>query len=185
MTAAVYLGSSDGRSPKYRENAYRLGRLLAEAGIAVVYGGAGVGTMKALAEGVLDAGGSLTGVMPKGFKGRSNYAAQGIDVRLNVPGVHFIETSDMGSRIATMERLSDVCIILPGSHGTMHEFFSYFTGIELGNFERRMAILNTDGYYDSLLEQLNKMREEGFSPEEDSSRLIVAATPEELVQRLV
>ena len=184
MTAAVYLGSSNGNSPKYCENARRLGRLLAEKGIAVVYGGASVGTMKALAEGVLEAGGSLTGVMPVGFRGRRNYAAKGIDVRLHAPGIHFIETPDMGSRIATMEQLSDMCIILPGSHGTMEEFFSYFTGIEVGRFDKRIAILNTDGYYNPLLELLETMLKEGFSPAEDGGRLIVAATPEELVSRL-
>lgn len=184
MTATVYLGSSNGNDPKYCGNARRLGTLLAQAGIAVVFGGAGVGTMKSLADGVLEAGGSLTGVMPGGFKGRKDYAEKGIDVRLNAPGLHFIETPDMGTRIATMENLSDVCIILPGSHGTMEEFFSYFVGIELGRFDRKIAILNTDGYYTPLLDLIRNMVREGFSPQDDLSRLIVAATPEELVEKL-
>ena len=184
MTAVVYLGSRPGNDPKYCENAYRLGKLLAEAGIDVVYGGAGVGTMQALADGVLEAGGNLTGVFPKGFAGRKDYADKGIDVRVKTKGAKIIEVPDFDVRIREMERLSDVAIILPGSFGTMHEFFSYYEGVVLGRFHRKIAILNTDGYYDSLLQFIHKMVAEGFTDSSDEDVLIVASTPEELVERL-
>lgn len=184
MTAAVYLGSRPGNDPKYCENARELGRLLAEAGIDVVYGGAGVGTMGAFAEGVISAGGKLTGVFPKGFSGRRDYSEKGIDVRLHNPGLELVETPDFATRIREMERRSDICIILPGSYGTMHEFFSYYEGILLGRFDRKIAILNTDGYYDPLLGAIRKMISEGFTDASDEDCLIVASTPEELVSRL-
>lgn len=184
MTAAVYLGSCPGNNPKYCDNAYKLGRLLAEAGISVVYGGAGVGTMEYLARGVLEAGGSLTGVFPKGFAGRKDYAEKGIDVQLKGPGITMIEVPDFDVRIREMERLSDVAIILPGSFGTMHEFFSYYEGVVLGRFERKIAILNTDGYYDPVLELVRNMVRCGFTDSSDKDALIVAETPEELVQKI-
>lgn len=76
-TVAVYLGSRTGKGPEYVNNACRLGRLLAENGIKIVYGGASVGTMKALADGCFAAGGHITGVFPSGFKGKRDNAAAG------------------------------------------------------------------------------------------------------------
>ncbi len=184
MTAAVYLGSRKGNDPKYGRNARLLGRLLAEAGISVVYGGAKVGTMGELAKGVLEAGGSLTGVFPKGFKGRKDYADKGIEVKQDGPGINFVEAPDFDSRIREMERRSDICIILPGSFGTMHEFFSYFEGNELSSYERRLAILNTDGYYDPILKLVGNMISAGFTDASDMDSLLVASTPEELVSKL-
>ena len=182
MTVSVYLGSKPGNDPVHFRNAYELGRLLAEAGISVVYGGAQVGTMGALARGVLEAGGSLTGVIPKGFKGRKSYEEKGLDVWL--PGIETVETPDFPTRIRTMENMCDAFIVLPGSCGTMHEFFSAIEGSVLGRFEKKIAILNTDGYYDPLLELFHNMEREGFTDEKDSGWLVVAATPEELVLNL-
>ena len=79
-TVAVYLGSRPGNDPKFVQNAHGLGRLLAENHIDIVYGGASVGTMKALADGALDAGGKVVGVFPTGFKGKKDNAAAGIEV---------------------------------------------------------------------------------------------------------
>ena len=182
MTVSVYLGSRPGNDPVHCRNAYTLGRLLAEAGIAVVYGGACVGTMGELARGVLEAGGSLTGVIPTGFKGRKSYAEKGIDVWLK--GIRTIETPDMPSRIRKMEELCDMFIILPGSCGTMHEFFSAIEGSVLGRFDKKIAILNTGGYYDPLIKLLDNMEREGFTDGNDKGWLLVAATPEELVSKL-
>ena len=178
----MYLGSRPGNDPVHCRNAYTLGRLLAEAGIAVVYGGACVGTMGELARGVLEAGGSLTGVIPTGFKGRKSYAEKGIDVWLK--GIRTIETPDMPSRIRKMEELCDMFIILPGSCGTMHEFFSAIEGSVLGRFDKKIAILNTGGYYDPLIKLMDNMEREGFTDGNDKGWLLVAATPEELVSKL-
>ncbi len=188
MKIAVYLGSRPGSDPKFKENAHELGRLLAANGIEVIYGGASVGTMGALAEGVREAGGLLTGVFPKGFKGRKDLADAGVDVRntwSDYPGYRYLETPTFDERIRAMESMAGACIILPGSYGTMHEFFSFFEGNEVGRFRKPLFILNTDGYYDPLLELVRRMVDAGFTPEGDFDLLFSASTPEELVRKVL
>ena len=185
-TVTVYLGSRTGRGPKFVENAYKLGRLLAENGISIVYGGASVGTMKALADGAAAAGGHITGVFPAGFKGKRDNAAAGIDV--GPGGVSLTETiivKDIAERIATMERIADAMIFLPGSFGTMTEAFSWMEEWQLGYHSKPAFVLNTDGYYDGLLTQFDKMISEGFMDGFDLTTLVTAETPETLLSKLL
>ena len=186
MKVAVYLGSRPGNSPEFVNNAREMGRCLAQKGIEVVYGGASVGTMGALAQGVLESGGRLTGVFPQGFKGRKENAHRGIDVRNHAiqAGYRLLETPDFDSRIRTMERLSDACIILPGSTGTMHEFFSFYEGNVLGEPRKPIGILNVGGYYDPLVEFIHSMVDHGFTGAEDLEGVIVSPSPSELADRI-
>lgn len=187
IKAAVYLGSNPGNDPKYMNNARELGRLLAAEGIEVIYGGARVGTMGAMSEGVLEAGGRITGVFPKGFKGRKVYARDGFDVRQTGEGYGnytYLETDTFDDRIRKMEQLADLCIILPGSYGTMHELFSFFEGNELDRFNKPVAILNLDGYYDPLLELIRNMTDAAFTGKEDLDLFLVAGTPAELLGKI-
>ena len=187
IKAAVYLGSNPGNDPKYMNNARELGRLLAAEGIDVVYGGARVGTMGAMSEGVMEAGGRITGVFPKGFKGRKVYARDGFDVRQTGEGYGnytYLETDTFDDRIRKMEQLADLCIILPGSYGTMHELFSFFEGNELDRFNKPVAILNLDGYYDPLLELIRNMTDAAFTGREDLDLFLVAGSPEELLEKI-
>lgn len=187
IKAAVYLGSNPGNDPKYVRNARELGRLLAAEGIEVIYGGARVGTMGAMSEGVMEAGGKITGVFPKGFKGRKTYASHGLDVRQKGEGYGnytYLEAGTFDERIRTMEQMADFCIILPGSYGTMHEFFSFFEGNELDRFNKPVAILNVDGYYDPLLQLIRNMTDAAFTGGEDLDLIIVAASPEELLAKI-
>ena len=184
-TVAVYLGSRTGKGPEFVKNACRLGQLLAENDIRIVYGGASVGTMKALADGCAAAGGHITGVFPAGFKGKKDNAAAGIKV--GPEGVALSETiivSDIAERIATMERLSDAMIFLPGSFGTMTEAFSWMEGWQLGYHTKPAFCLNTDGYYDGLLTQMRTMVAAGFMDSDDMNLLQVAPTPDSLVSLL-
>ncbi|MBR5033979.1 MAG: TIGR00730 family Rossman fold protein [Bacteroidales bacterium] len=184
-TVAVYLGSRTGAGRKYVENAYRLGQLLAENGIRIVYGGASVGTMKALADGAAASGGEIIGVFPAGFKGKKDNADAGIDV--GPEGVSLTETifvEDIAERIATMENLADAMVFLPGSFGTMTEAFSWMEEWQLGYHTKPALILNTDGYYDGLLAQFAKMIDEGFMDGCDMDHLSACTTPEELVAKL-
>ena len=181
-TVAVYLGSRPGNEPKFVANAFELGRLLAQSHIGIVYGGASVGTMKALADGCASAGGHITGVFPAGFKGKKDNAEAGIHV--GPEGVTLSETifvADIAERIATMERLSDAMIFLPGSFGTMTEVFSWIEGWQLGYHTKPAFCLDTDGYYDGLLAQFGTMISAGFMDSEDLSLLHSAASPAELV----
>jgi len=188
MKAAVYLGSRPGLSPEFCENARELGRLLASNGIEVIYGGSRMGTMGALFDGAVEAGGKITGVFPKNFTGRKEYAELGVQIFEDGAGYGkytVIQTETLAERIRTMERLADICILLPGSYGSMHEFFSFFEGNELGTFRKPLAILNLNGYYNPILELVKNMEAAGFSDRGDLASLIVADTPAALVKRLL
>ena len=150
---AVYLGSKPGSSPIFTESATLLGKKLALNGITVVYGGTTVGTMKALADGVLEGNGKLIGVFPRKFmyKGILN----------PLLGETYI-TEDLKDRKAKMEELSDACIIMPGSYGTMDELFEYAVNNQLDSLHRPIFLLNLNGFYDHLLSQLDVMVEHGF-----------------------
>ena len=185
-TVAVYLGSRSGKGNLFVENAFALGRMLAEAGIRIVYGGSSVGTMKALADGAVAAGGEIVGVFPVGFKGKKDNAAAGIDV--GPGGVTLTETiyvKDIAERIATMEHLSDAMIFLPGSFGTMTEAFSWLEEWQLGYHAKPAFILNSSGFYNGLLTQFDKMIAEGFMDSFDLKPLVTAETPESLISKLL
>lgn len=162
MKIAVYLGSHRGNDPVYCETAYELGLRLARKGIGVVYGGARVGTMGELARGVADGGGECIGVYPKGFRGRPAVAREGIEVKQE--GLtDFIEVDGFPQRKQMMEDLSDCCVALPGSWGTLDELFAYTTSTQLEfNGGKRLFVLNIKGFYDDLKRQILKMNEEGF-----------------------
>ena len=120
----VYLGSASGNSPVYADNAAELGRRLAQAGVEIIYGGASVGTMWTMASAAIEAGGKVTGVFPKNFKGKKESRDRRIEVRAQGLA-EMVETPDLASRVAKMTELSQACIVLPGSWGTMHELFCW------------------------------------------------------------
>ena len=187
MKVAIYLGSRSGNSPEFVRNAFELGKLLAQNGIEVIYGGACVGTMGALFDGVRQGGGRITGVFPRHFAGRKEYASEGRKVFEDgggYEGYTFVETPSFDERIRKMESLADICVLLPGSYGSMHEFFSFFEGNELGRFSKKMAILNSGGYYTPLLNLIKNMQDAGFSDPDDLQSLIIAETPAELAAKL-
>jgi len=184
-TVAVYLGSRSGRGTEFTDNAYRLGMLLARNDIRIVYGGASVGTMKALADGAAAANGHITGVFPAGFKGKRENASAGIAV--GPEGVSLTKTifvKDIAERIAIMENLADAMIFLPGSFGTMTEAFSWMEEWQLGYHFKPAFVLNYGGYYDGLLAQFRKMIAEGFMDGGDMDYLKVCPTPDDLVGKI-
>lgn len=164
---AVYLGSAAGNSPAYAENAAEIGRRLAEAGVEIVYGGASVGTMWTMASAAIGAGGRVTGVFPKNFKGKKESQDRKIEVRAQGLA-EMVETPDLASRVDTMTELSQACIVLPGSYGTMHELFCWLLGYQLRTHSKPVFILNTGGYYDPLRELFAGMAREGFMSAKDS-----------------
>lgn len=187
MKASVYLASRVGNNPIYVENARTLGRLLAENGIEVIYGGSRVGCMGALFEGVREAGGKITGVFPQGFAGRKEDAKKGITIMQDGDGYAnytLVSPPNLDERIRIMEKLADACIVLPGSQGTMHEFFSFFEGKVLGNFDKPILILNTNGYYDPLIQLFQKMQDAGFHYPGALQSLIIKDNPTDLVAAL-
>lgn len=182
-TVAVYLGSAIGRSQIFSDTAFSLGAELAKKGISVVYGGACVGTMNSLANGVLSEDGEIIGVFPRGFKGKKSYQEKKIEV-CHQGLTRLIEVEDMSERKKVMEQMSDCCIALPGSYGTLDELFEYIVNHQLGFHDKPVYILNLEGFYDPVMEMIEKMKETEFLKGYDQSFIFFCNTAEELLQKL-
>jgi len=171
----VFCGSSAGNHPIYKETAYQVGKTLALQGIEVVYGGNNVGLMGAVADGALEHGGKVTGVLPR-FLESKEAAHLGLTKLIMVDTMH--------ERKWIMNQLSDAVITLPGGFGTMEEFFEMLTWHQLGLHAKAVTILNVNGYYDSLISLVDQMTQEGLLSPENRHKLIVAETIEELLPKI-
>jgi len=168
----VFCGSSSGSDPAYVEAAGRLGRLLADEGITLVYGGARVGLMGAVADAALGAGGKVIGVLPDFLKRKE----------LEHPKLtELLIVSSMHERKARMAELADAFIALPGGMGTLEEFCEVVTWAQLGLHEKPCGLLNIQGYYDPLLEFVDRMIDEGFVRKKHKGLVLSAETPAELL----
>ncbi len=172
MRICVFLGSQRGNRPEYSEQAQYLGRYLAESGIGLVYGGASVGLMGDLARAAMDAGGEVIGVIPHRIAELEIGAEFITDLR-------YVETLE--ERENLMFELSDGFIAIPGGVGTLEELFTAFTWNVLRYHGKPVGLLNTDGYYDRLLELLRFQCDEGFIPAYWLGFLIVEEDVEALV----
>jgi uncharacterized protein (TIGR00730 family) len=163
----VFCGASPGRLPEYTEAARALGRLLAERGLGVVYGGASVGMMGALADGALAAGGEVIGVIPQRLL-ESEIAHAG------VTKLHIVDT--MHERKALMAELSDAIITLPGGSGTLEELFEMFTWSQLGLHHKPIGLLDIADYWQPLLRFLQYAVDERFLRAEHLEKLLLVET---------
>jgi len=181
---AVYLGSHPGNGDIWCDTARDFGGRIARKGWRLIYGGSTMGTMGALADGCLAAGGECIGVFPSGFKGKPEVAAKGIEVARrdltlmkNCP--NFRERKQM------MEEMSDCCVALPGSWGTLDELFTYCTNSELKfNGGKPIFVLNLNGYYDTLKAMIQNMYECGFILEYSTHLIRFCNTLDELMAAL-
>ena len=171
----VFAGSSSGVRPEYRDAAEALGRLLAERGIGVVYGGARVGLMGTLADAALAAGGEVVGVIPAALVAKEIAHSGLTDLRV---------VASMHERKATMADLADGFVALPGGWGTFEELCEVVTWAQLGLHRKPCGLLNVQGYFDRLLAFLAHTIDEGFVRPEYAGMMAVAATPGELLDRL-
>lgn len=170
----VFCGSSPGSRPDYTAAGAKLGGLLAQRGLAVVYGGASVGVMAAVADAALERGGEVIGVIPRLLLDREIAHAGLSDLRI-------VET--MHERKALMADLSDAVIALPGGAGTMDELFEMFTWSQLGLHHKPIGLLNVAGYWDGLLAFLQHMVDERFLWAEQRDALLVEHDPGLLLDR--
>lgn len=170
---SVYCASSSKIDPAYMEEAYKVGLLLARAGITLINGAGNMGLMKASSDGCLEAGGRAVGIIP-GFMIAEGWCHQGMS--------EIIETPDMHIRQQKMAEAGDAAIVLPGGCGSMAELFELITWKQLGLYLKPIVILNTKGYYDALLQQLEQAAEEQFMRKEHLQIWRVAQTAEEAVQ---
>ena len=180
-SVAVFLGSS-AASEDHLRFAYSFGRQLAGKGFKAIFGGAEVGTMKAFANGVIDARGEIVGVFPKGFGGKREVAASHQNI-IMTSVTETIEVKDMAERMSVMNSMSDCCVILPGGYGTMEELFCYAVENEIGIHDKIAYVMNTGGYYDALEDLVAKMKSEHFL-RADSSVIRFVHSAEELFEEL-
>jgi uncharacterized protein (TIGR00730 family) len=149
----VYCGSGTGTDPAYEKSARVLGYRLAEAGIGLVYGGGSIGLMGALARAVLDAGGAVTGIIPRFL----------LERELLLDGLtETIVTDNMHQRKMLMFERAGAFAALPGGVGTLEELVEQLTWVQLGQHEKPIALVNIAGFWDPLIGLFEKMRREGL-----------------------
>jgi hypothetical protein len=164
---AVYCGSADGNLPAFRAEAVALGQAIAAAGLGLVYGGAKVGLMGAVADSALAAGAPVIGVLP-GILSDSEIAHSGL-TRLE-----FVET--MHQRKARMAELADAFLILPGGYGTLEEMLEAVTWAQLRLHAKPVILINTANYWDGLLTFLDSAAAAGFL--KPQNRALLHAAPD-------
>lgn len=168
----VYCGSSDSIHPDYLPAARQMGLTLARRGIRLIFGGGKTGLMGALADGALEAGGEVIGVIVPSM----NTPA------LAHPGLTRMDVvADMHARKARMHALAEGYIALPGGYGTFDELFETITWAQTGVHEKPIGLLNVRGYFDHLLAALDHAMAEGFIFPEHRAALCCEADPEELL----
>ena len=178
----VFCGSSPGRDPAYVVAAADTGRLLAERGIGVVYGGGSAGLMGALADAALGAGGDVVGVLPAGLFPATVTATP---LRDHHTGTFRLEeVVDMHARKARFHELSDGYLVLPGGLGTLEEMAEVATWAQIGLHDRPIGFLDVNGYYDALMAWLDRAVEERFLGAGTREQLHVAEDPAELLRRM-
>ena len=172
MTVCVFAASSSRVNEEYNRAATLLGSLLAKAGMDVAFGGGGIGLMGRLADAVRENGGKITGVIPS-FMEEEGWGHKGID--------EMIITRDMSERKKRLFAMSDAVVALPGGVGTLEELTEAITLKQLSLFDGPVIILNTLGFYTSLLDFFDKMVENQFLRKEHKAIWETVNTPEEVI----
>jgi uncharacterized protein (TIGR00730 family) len=171
----VYCGSRDGARPIFKQRAAALGAALAKRGIGLVYGGAKVGVMGAVADGALGAGGEVIGVLPHGLA-RVEFAHEGLTQ------LHYVDT--MQERKQLMADLSNGFVACPGGFGTLDELFECLTWSQIGLHGKPVGLLDVDGYWKPLVAQIEIMVREGFLAEQMQRAVHVRDDPDALIDAL-
>ncbi len=175
QTVAVFCGSKDGLNPQFLQEATTFGNLLGVAGMSLVYGGGNKGLMGAVASGAMAAGVKVIGVIPE-LLIAWEHQHEGI-TELHV-------VSDMHVRKKMMYELCDAALIMPGGNGTLDELFEMLTWNTLKIHDKKIVLLNCNGFYDNLMAHMRTMQAQGFLYENVEHRLMVAGTAEEAMQLL-
>lgn len=171
----IYCGSSDKIAAEYLEAAYQMGQSVAQRGMTVIYGAGSTGSMGAVANGAIDAGGEVWGVIPEQFN-TPQLAHTGL-TRLEV-------VENMHIRKARMAELADAFIALPGGFGTLEELFEIITWAQIGLHRNPIGLLNTKGYYNYLLTMVDHADTEGFIYSEHRQLFTHADEPGDLLDAL-
>ncbi|WP_116789653.1 TIGR00730 family Rossman fold protein [Flavobacterium psychrotrophum] len=171
----VFCASSFGTDAIFEQEAFQLGATLAKNNIGLVYGGAQVGLMGAVANGALSAGGTVTGVLPH-FLQTKEIAHAGL--------TELILTETMHERKTKMNDLSDGVIALPGGFGTLEELFEILTWAQLGLHKKPVALLNVNGFYDELIAFIDTMVGKGLLKAVNRDMLLVDTNADALLDKM-
>jgi hypothetical protein len=175
QSVCVYCASSNRSAEVYLDAAARLGRILAENGLAIVYGGGSIGSMGRLAAAAMEAGGKVTGVLRR-FMDDLEWGHRGLtELRI---------VDDMHQRKRVMLELSQAVIALPGGCGTLEELFEAITWKRLGLYFGPVVLVNVNGFFDPCIELLNRCVEERFMDEKHRAMWSVAADPQSVMETL-
>ncbi len=172
---AVFCGSSTGINDVYIEQAEQFGKALAQHHKTLIYGGAQVGCMGALADASLHHGGKVIGVIPQKLK----------DVEIaheQLTALHIVDT--MHERKSKMAELAEGFVALPGGAGTLEEWFEVFTWAQLGYHDKPCGLLNVNHFFDPLLKMLDHTIEQGFMNKRYRDMIIVSSDPKELLEKM-
>ncbi len=171
----VYCGSRPGENPLYTHAATELGRLMAEKGIRLIYGGGSVGLMGTVAHGVLANGGKVTGIIPE-FLSNREIMLDEVDELIVTKGMH--------ERKRTMFERADAFVALPGGIGTLEEVVEMMTWAQLGRHRKPVLLANIAGFWDQLIDLLAHMRSEAFINADHAVSYLVADHVETIIPRL-
>jgi len=176
MNICVFCGSGTGNNSIYADSARELGKLLAKEKHTLIYGGGNIGLMGITADTVLKNGGEAIGIIPD-FLMQKEVGHDGL-TRLEVVG-------SMHVRKKRMADLADAFITMPGGWGTLDETAEILTWRQLGLIHQPLGVLNINGFFDSLLAQMDKMVQDGFLKNENLSSLITGNSPASLLAKLI
>ncbi len=176
MVIAVFCGSKNGNSPLFETDAAKLGRLIAGNNMEIIYGGGSKGLMGAVANGALEEGGVVTGVIPEVLlKWESQHT--GLTRLLITEGMH--------SRKKIMYERCHAAVVLPGGFGTLDELFEMLTWNQLQIHDKKIYLLNTANFYTHLMEHMSNMNSMGFLYESLPSKIHLCETPEHIIASLI
>lgn len=174
-SVCIYCGSATGTLAAYEAAAVALGQELVTRELQLVYGGGNIGLMGIVADTVMAAGGTVTGVIPSGLMEKEIG-------HLGLTDLHIVD--DMHERKALMANLSDAFVAMPGGWGTLEEIFEALTWLQLGIHQKPCAVFNAAGYYDQLLAFLQHAHDSGFVKEKHHRLLIQADNPVSLLDQM-
>lgn len=174
-SVAIYCGSALGHAEHFARTAREVGQRIAQRGLTLVYGGGCSGLMGVMADGALDAGGKVVGVMP-------HLLVESEIAHPHLTELYIVET--MHERKAKMAELADGFVALPGGSGTFEEIFEQWTWAQLGIHQKPCAFLNVAGYYDAMFAMIEASMKNGFTLERHVNKLICSDNFDDILQRL-
>ena len=171
----VFCGAKSGVHPEYAESAAMVGRLIAESGMGLVYGGGGIGLMGTVADATLKAGGPVTGVLPRSLM-KKEIAHHGLS--------EMIVVDSLAERKQIMFERSDAFLVLPGGFGTLDELTEMITWGQLGFNNKPVGLLNVAGFYDGLIAFLSQCERNGLIKAEHLALMLVSQSAADMLEIL-